>query len=95
MPAPDREERVVLNFYIVNGQLTSDESTFSGVGFRTPNIGGDPARYVAQVQISSVLEKAVRTGAKDIAELILLSFPDENGRVRAIEYMKTAGGVLK
>ncbi len=83
MPAPGNEERVVLNFYIVNGQLTNDESSFSGVGFRTPNIEGNAARYVAQVQISSVLENSVRKAAEDMTELILDFLPDEKGKVRS------------
>ena len=86
MPAPSYEERVVLNFYIVNGQLTNDESGFSGVSWRTPNISGNTARYVAQVQISSVLENSIRTVAKDMTELILDFFPDETGSVRASEH---------
>jgi hypothetical protein len=89
-PSPETEETVVLNFYIVNGRLTSDERVFSGVGFRTPNIDGDPARYVTQVQISSVFENSVRSAARDIAELVLDYFPDENGKVRAIEYVETS-----
>lgn len=87
-PYPETEETVVLNFYIVNGQLTSDERNFSGVGWRTPNIGGNPARYVTQVQISSVFENSVRSAAKDFAERVLDYFPDENGDVRAIEYVE-------
>ena len=87
-PAPESEETVVLNFYIVNGQLTSDEDVFSGVGWRTPNINGSPARYATQVQISSGLESSVRAATKDMAELILDFFPDENGKVKAIEYIE-------
>ena len=83
MPVPHRAERVVLNFYILNGQLVSNERGFSGVGWRTPNIAGDPARYVTQVQISSVLENSVRTVAKDMTDLILRFFPDKNGNVRS------------
>jgi hypothetical protein len=94
-PYPETEETVVLNFYIVNGQLTSDEGVFSGVGWRTPNINGDPARYVAQVQISSVLENSIRSAAKDIVEVILDFFPDENGHVRAFEYVGSSGGKKK
>jgi hypothetical protein len=92
-PSPETEEIVVLNFYIVNGQLTSDERVFSGVGFRTPNIDGDPARYVTQVQISSVFENSVRSVAKDITEQVLDFFPDENGKVRAAEYVGTSSDV--
>ena len=92
-PSPETEETVVLNFYIVNGQLTSDERVFSGVGWRTPNINGNPARYVTQVQVSSVFENSVRSAAKDITERVLDFFPDENGKVRAVEYVETSGDV--
>jgi len=95
MPAPGYEERVVLNFYIVNGQLTNDESGFSGIGWRTPNIAGNAARYVAQVQISSVLENSIRMAAKDMTELILDFFPDENSRVRVTENTNYSNSALK
>jgi len=81
--APTYEQTVILNFYVLNGQITTNENVFSGFWGRRPNIAGDPARYVAQVQISSVLENSVRTAAKDITDLILDFLPDENGRVRA------------
>jgi hypothetical protein len=95
MPAPRNNEVVVLNYYILNGQITADESGFSGVGIRTPNIAGSPARYVAQVQISSVLEDSVRKVATDITELILDFFPDQKGNIRAAEYANTSQGSLK
>ena len=82
-PSGDRSERVVLNFYVVNGQLTDDESVFSGMGWRTPNIAGDPARYVAQVQVSSHLETCVRSVGRDLTDIILDYLPDEDGQVRA------------
>jgi len=88
-PAPMNNQIVVLNFYILNGQLTADENDFYGPLGRRPNIAGDPARYVAQVQISSVLENSIRTAAKDMTDLILDFLPDMNGRVRA-EYTNTA-----
>ncbi len=93
-PAPRNDQKVVLNFYILNGQLTADENDFSGLFGRRPNIAGDPARYVAQVQISSVLENSIRTAAKDMTDLILNFLPDENGNVRA-EYNITESGVVK
>ena len=74
-PMPETAEIVVLNFYILNGHVTADESGFSGVGWRTPNIAGDPARYVSQVQISSVMESTVLGAAKDLADSILGFFP--------------------
>jgi hypothetical protein len=94
-PAPDHGETVVLNFYIVNGQITSDERVFSGVGWRTPNIAGDLARYVAQVQMSSVLENSVRKATKDMTELILDFLPDKDGRVRATEFQNTISSISK
>ncbi|MEA3224545.1 MAG: exosortase-associated EpsI family protein [Planctomycetota bacterium] len=94
-PAPEHEETVVLNFYIVNGQLTCDDRVFTGVGWRTPNIGGDPARYVAQVQISSMLENSTLAAARDMAELIFDFFPDENGQVKAVEYVEPPMGLDK
>ena len=83
--APTYEQTVILNFYILNGQLTADESDFSGFWGRRPNIADDPARYVAQIQISSVLENSIRTIAKDITDLVLDFLPDKNGQVRAAD----------
>jgi hypothetical protein len=94
-PAPSSEEIIVLNFYIVDGLLTSDDSVFSGVGWRTPNINGNPARYVTQVQISSVLENTIRTAAREMVEPILDFFPDETGRVRAVDYVNRSGDPMK
>ncbi|MHC5060200.1 MAG: exosortase-associated EpsI family protein [Planctomycetota bacterium] len=74
----ESEEIVVLNYYVVNGRITDDESVFSGLGWRTPNIDGNPARYVAQVQISSVLENSVRAVAKDITDSIQDFFDTDN-----------------
>jgi hypothetical protein len=43
-PAQMYEQTVVLNFYILNGQITTEEKDFSGLLGRRPNIAGDPAR---------------------------------------------------
>jgi len=94
-PAPVYEQTVVLNFYVLNGQITTEEKDFSGFLGRRPNIAGDPARYVAQVQISSVLENSIRTAAKDMTDLILDFLPDSNGRVRAAEYSNTTSDITK
>ena len=82
-PAPSYQEIVVLNFYILNGQITLSEDEFSGPFSRRPNIAGDPARYVAQVQVSSIFEHAARTATADLADLILAFLPDQQGRVAA------------
>jgi len=84
-PAPAFGQKVILNFYILNGRLTADEDDFSGPFGRQINIAGDPGRYVAQVQISSVLENSIREAAKDFTEVMLDFLPDENGRVRAAD----------
>jgi hypothetical protein len=94
-PGGEHEETVVLNFYIVNGLVTTDESVFTGLGWRTPNIAGNPARYVAQVQISSLLENSVRRAAEEMTHLMLDFFPDETGEVRATEFHNITSGVLK
>jgi hypothetical protein len=82
-PGPGHDQIVVLNFYILNGQITVDESDFSGPFNRKLNIGRDKTRYVSQIQISSVLENSIRTAAKDMTDLILAFFPDQSGQVRA------------
>jgi EpsI family protein len=77
--------QVVLNFYVLNGKPTAEEKDFSGLFGLRLNFAGDPARYVAQVQISSVLDNSVRTMAKDVVDLILDYLPDQDGKVRAVD----------
>ncbi len=48
----------------------SGEGLWSGFFGRRPNISGDPARYVAQVQISSTLEHSARSAASDLVEIV-------------------------
>lgn len=79
----DTDGIVVLNYYVVNGKMTDEERTFSGVGWRTPNVSGDIARYVAQVQISSTLENSAMAAAREFADAIIDYLPEENGTVRA------------
>jgi hypothetical protein len=50
----------------------------------------DLARYMAQVQISSVLENSVRTAAQEMTYSFLAFIPDKNSTVKAIEYSNTA-----
>ena len=94
-PAPAHDQIVVLNFYVLNGQITADENDFSGPFSRRPNIARDPARYVAQVQISSVLENSIRTAAKDMADVTLDFLPDKNSQVRAAELYTATNGALR
>jgi hypothetical protein len=81
-PAPDNRSIVVLGFYVLNGQITLSERDFSGMFGRMINISGDPARYVAQVQISSVLEHSARALACDLTDSVLAILPDRHGEVR-------------
>ena len=94
-PTPKYEERVILNYYIVNGQITNDESGFSGLGWRTPNISGNIARYVTQIQISSAFENSIISAAKDLTELILDYFPDAEGKTKAAENINSTDSTVK
>jgi hypothetical protein len=69
-------ELVVLNFYAVNGRIGCDERAFSGISWRTPNIAGNCARYVAQVQISSALEAFALAAGADLTAPLLDFFPN-------------------
>ena len=82
---PDRPgtQMAVLNFYVLNGRCIFSEKGFSGIAWRTPNITGTPARYVAQIQISSAVEGSIFSAAGKFADLILDYLPDVNGQVRA------------
>ena len=82
-PAPAYREVFVLSLWVLNGQITLSEDEFSGFFGRRPNVSGDPARYVAQVQISSTLEHSARAAARDVIETILTFLPDKEGRVKA------------
>lgn len=82
-PAPANQHIVVLNFYVLSGRVTRAEDEFSDLFDRRPNISGNPARYVAQVQVSSVFEQPARALAAEITPLILDYLPDETGQVKA------------
>ena len=87
-PAPASDETVILNFYVVNGQLATNQRGFSGFWARRYNLARNPTRYVAQVQISSIAENSIRNAAADMTDLILDLLPDENGIVRAYEQIQ-------
>lgn len=85
-----RDEKVVLSFYISNGRIAANESGFLGLFSRRPNISRNPGRYIAQVQINSVIESSVIEAAQKMTEVVLDFLPDANGKVRAVEYTNTA-----
>ncbi len=68
----------VLNYYVVNGVITIDESAFSGLRWRRPKISSGRIDYVAQVQISSISEVAVQTLAREFTREILSYFPADS-----------------
>jgi hypothetical protein len=74
-PGFSGRELVVLNFYVINGQISCDESAFSGISWRAPCVAGSYARYVAQVQISSTLEAFVLAAGSDLTATLMDFFP--------------------
>jgi hypothetical protein len=77
------QQIVVLNFYVLNGQITLNERDFSGFWGRRPNLSGDPARYVAQVQISSDFESSAHAAAAEMADVLLAFLPGPKDRAHA------------
>jgi hypothetical protein len=96
-PAPAYLQVYVLNFYILDGRVTLSERDFSSLFDRRINLSGDPARYVAQVQISSTTEHSTRALASQMADTIFDHLPDQNGRVGVadtlVESPQTSGAV--
>lgn len=77
----------VLNFYILNGTITTNEGGFAGIAMRLPNIEGKIARYVAQVQISSDFQISTEQAAIDFTDIILEFLPDQNGLTSSNKYL--------
>lgn len=69
------EEVFVLNYYVVNGRLTTDHSSFDSLSWRRPKQSAGRLQYVAQIQISSSSEQAVRLFAQEAADLIMEYMP--------------------
>jgi hypothetical protein len=80
---PEYSERFVLSFYVVNGQITLSEEEFSSFWGRRPNLSGNLARYVAQVQVSALTADSACLAAADLVDEILTFLPDRHGRVKA------------
>ena len=74
-PGLDYREVTVINYYVVNGVLTSDHRSFSGLRYRRPKITDGRAEYVAQVQVSSTSEAAAKALAQDLSDEILRYLP--------------------
>ncbi|MCP4450303.1 MAG: exosortase-associated EpsI family protein [Planctomycetes bacterium] len=84
-PRGSYAEVVILNFYVVNGRVLTDEGQFTGLIGRRPNIGGKEAKYVAQIQISAVYESNVLEAARDMVDTLFNWLPDEEGHVQATQ----------
>ncbi len=82
-PVGSYAEVVILNFYVVNGFVLTDEGQFTGLIGRRPNIGGKEAKYVSQIQISSQYESNVLEAARDMIDTVFEWLPDEEGNVQA------------
>lgn len=84
-PPPEYEEKVVLSFYVLNGKVTLDEREFSDLWGRRLNLSGDWARYVAQVQVSSVLEQSARAAISSLADTVFAFLPDAGDGGQAVD----------
>lgn len=74
---PNQTRIVVLNYYFINGGVSTDYRDFSGFLWRLPTFSRDQIRYVAQVQIGSVSSTAAISFASEIASLIRPYMPVE------------------
>lgn len=77
---PDYDRTTVVSFYVVNGRITSSEKDFSGPQGRRPNIDKDPSRYVAQIQISSSVQKSIEAALDGMVDDILEFLPGTGGQ---------------
>ena len=66
----------VINYYYVNGSLTTDHNEFFRLKFRSIQNSKQHPRYVIQVQVSSFSEKAAIDFAREIAPLVLVHLPE-------------------
>ena len=97
-PPPANQRVFVLNFYVLNGRITLREKDISGWSARKLNLAGDPSRYVAQVQISSVSQQAAQALASEMTDILLDFLPDQQGRIAvadAVEEPAQAGGAAE
>jgi EpsI family protein len=71
-------EIYVLNYYVVNGQLTNEEKDFSGLRWQIPKDRLGKSNFVTQVQINAVSERSVRDFATAIGDLVLDHMPKKD-----------------
>ena len=75
-PGLDYQQVTVVNYYVVNGTVTSDHTSFSGLRFRRPKVTNGRAAYVAQVQISSSSETAAKILAQELSDEFFRYLPE-------------------
>ena len=66
---------IVLNYYILNGRITTEEKDFTGLSYRTSVNPAESYRYVTQVQVVSYPADSAITAASEFSDLILDFFP--------------------
>ena len=67
---------VVLNYYVLNGELTVDENSFWGLRGRDPNFGRNAGHYVAQVQVMVPVLGSLEAAERLATEFTRLSAPE-------------------
>lgn len=92
---PEYDRTTVVSFYVVNGRVTSSESDFSGPLGRRPNISRDPSRYVAQVQISSTVQKSIEDALDGMVDEILDFLPGVDNEDSAGKPGRAVGGDIE
>ncbi len=92
---PEYERMIVLSFYVVSGRVTANERDFSGPRGRRPNIARDPSRYVAQVQISSSVQKSAEAALEEMADEILEFLPGAGSEDASGKPLGSAGDDAK
>ncbi|MHC4744301.1 MAG: exosortase-associated EpsI family protein [Planctomycetota bacterium] len=92
---PDYDRTTVVSFYVVNGRVTSSEKDFSGPLGRRPNIDKDPSRYVAQIQISSSVQKSIEAALDGMVDDILDFLPGAGNEDSAGNPDRAVGGDIE
>jgi hypothetical protein len=78
-PFPQTGNAVVLNYYILDGRLVTNEDEFSSLRYRMVKNSLQAQRYVTQVQISSSMANSVISAASEFSDLIFEFFPETTG----------------
>lgn len=69
------QDIVVLNYYVVNGELTVDHKKFDTLRWRRPKMSGGRLDYVAQIQVSSASLEGAKLLIRDFSDDILRHLP--------------------